>query len=62
MGDWEMLAKMGHHGAATRLIDVTRDPLITLWFLCDDDAIIDGVSVRNKTGVLLALQRHVRRD
>ncbi|WP_372403465.1 FRG domain-containing protein [Sanguibacter suaedae] len=53
---------MGHHGAATRLIDVTRDPLITLWFLCDDDAIIDGVSVRNKTGVLLALQRHVRRD
>ena len=57
MGDWEILAKMRHHGAATRLIDVTRDPLIALWFLCDDDAMVGGTSVRERTGILLALQR-----
>ncbi|PFG32385.1 FRG domain-containing protein [Sanguibacter antarcticus] len=57
MGDWEILAKMRHHGAATRLIDVTRDPLIALWFLCDDDAMVGGKSVRDQTGILLALQR-----
>jgi len=59
MGDWEILAKMRHHGAATRLIDVTTDPMIALWFLCDDDADTDDGNVRDKTGLLLALQRNV---
>lgn len=57
-GDWELLARLRHHAAATRLIDVTTDPFVALWFLCDDDSIVDGVSVREKPGLLLALQRN----
>lgn len=53
MGDWEILARLRHHGAATRLIDCTTDPFVALWFLCDDDK--DGVGERD--GLLLALQR-----
>lgn len=57
-GDWELLARLRHHGAATRLIDCTSDPFIALWFLCDDDSMRDdGTSVRDETGILLALQR-----
>lgn len=57
-GDWELLARLRHHAAATRLIDVTTDPFVALWFLCDDDSIVDEVSVREKPGLLLALQRN----
>ena len=32
--DLELLAKLQHHGAATCLIDFTRNPLIALWFAC----------------------------
>lgn len=53
MGDWEILARMRHHGAATRLIDCTSDPFIALWFLCEDDS--DGAAQAD--GVLLAIQR-----
>jgi len=53
MGDWEILARLRHHGAATRLIDCTTDPFVALWFLCDDDT----DDVRRRDGVLLALQR-----
>lgn len=30
--DFELLAKLQHHGAATRLLDFTRNSLIALWF------------------------------
>jgi hypothetical protein len=53
MGDWEILARLRHHGAATRLIDCTTDPFVALWFLCDDDT----DDVRQSDGLLLALQR-----
>ena len=53
MGDWEILARLRHHGAATRLIDCTSDPFIALWFLCDDDS--DGAPEAD--GMLLAVQR-----
>jgi hypothetical protein len=59
MGDWEILARPRHHGAATRLIDFTSDPLVALWFLCEDDSEIAGVSVRTRPGVLLAVQREI---
>lgn len=58
MGDWEILARLRHHGAATRLIDCTTDPFVALWFLCDDDAPArNGELLREQNGVLLAVQR-----
>lgn len=58
MGDWEILARLRHHGAATRLIDCTTDPFVALWFLCDDNAPAEGGGTqREKDGLLLALQR-----
>ncbi|MDQ0424560.1 FRG domain-containing protein [Cellulomonas iranensis] len=56
-GDWELLARLRHHAAATRLIDVTTDPFVALWFLCDDDSTAGGVNVRTRPGLLLAFQR-----
>lgn len=53
MGDWEILARLRHHGAATRLIDCTSDPYIGLWFLCADST---GSSPESD-GVLLAIDR-----
>ena len=53
MGDWEILARLRHNGAVTRLIDCTSDPFIALWFLCDDDS----PGAQEADGVLLAMQR-----
>ena len=68
LGDWEILARLRHHGAATRLVDFTTDPLVALWFLCNDQSIVDeesegpfvsgiNVTARERDGVLLAYQR-----
>ncbi|WP_170224163.1 FRG domain-containing protein [Microbacterium oxydans] len=58
MGDWEILARLRHHGAITRLIDCSTDPFVALWFLCDDDSSDNqGRSVREVDGVLLAMKR-----
>ena len=35
--DLELLAKLQHFGGATGLIDFTRNPLVALWFACEDD-------------------------
>lgn len=32
--DFELLAKLQHHGASTRFIDVSRNMLVALWFAC----------------------------
>lgn len=34
LSDFEVLAKLQHHGAATRLIDCSRNLLVGLWFAC----------------------------
>ena len=34
LSDFELLAKLQHHGAATRLIDCSRNILMALWFAC----------------------------
>jgi hypothetical protein len=43
-------AVLQHHGTATRLLDVTTDPMIALWFACADEAHF------NKQGVLFAIE------
>ena len=36
LSDLELLAKLQHHGAATCLIDFTGNPLVALWFACQE--------------------------
>lgn len=43
LSDLEVLARLRHHGAATRLIDVSADPLISLWFACSEAPKQDGL-------------------
>lgn len=47
LADFEVLAKLQHHGAATRLIDFSRNMLVALWFACNSE--------RDKTGLLFGL-------
>ncbi|MCW2479976.1 FRG domain-containing protein [Candidatus Symbiopectobacterium sp. NZEC135] len=47
--DFEVLAKLQHHGAATRFIDFSRNMLVALWFACS--------SKENATGLLIGLDR-----
>lgn len=45
--DFELLARLQHHGAATRLIDTTRSVLVALYFACaslpDSDGLLFGI-------------------
>lgn len=36
LADFELLARLRHHGAATRLVDATRNALVALWFTVSD--------------------------
>ena len=36
LDDLELLAELQHHGAATCLLDFTRNALVALWFACED--------------------------
>jgi hypothetical protein len=47
LGDVELLAKLQHHGAATRLVDFSKNVLVALWFCVD--------SLPNKQGHLLGV-------
>lgn len=40
--DFDMLAKMQHYGLKTRLLDITRNPLIALYFACSSSLKEDG--------------------
>lgn len=46
LSDLELLALLQHHGAATHLLDVSRDVMTALWFAASAD--------RERTGVLIA--------
>lgn len=48
--DMELLAKLQHHGAATRLIDFSRNILIGLWFACSAEP--------EKSGILFGFHSH----
>lgn len=47
--DQEVLAALQHHGAPTRLLDVTSNPMTALWFAC-----LPAPGTRDASGVLLA--------
>lgn len=47
LNDFELLALLQHHGAATRLLDFTRNALIALWFCVSENL--------DKTGLLLGI-------
>ncbi|WP_282154845.1 FRG domain-containing protein [Cytobacillus gottheilii] len=47
LSDMELLAKLQHHGAATRLVDFSKNSLVSLWFCVN--------SLPNKTGLLLGI-------
>lgn len=53
LGDWEILARLRHSGAANRLIDVTTDPFVALYMLCDPT---EHTTSREKDGALVAIK------
>jgi hypothetical protein len=48
--DIELLARLQHHGAATRLVDATRSVLVALWFAV--------ASHENEVGVLIGVNSY----
>ena len=42
LDELELLADLQHHGAATCLLDFTRNALIALWFACEKKSDVDG--------------------
>lgn len=47
LSDFELLAKLQHHGAATRFVDFSKNCLVALWF-CIDNSL-------DKTGLLFGV-------
>lgn len=53
LGDIELLAKLQHYGAATRLLDFSKNVLIALWFCVSDR------EYKDKTGLLLGIDTDI---
>ena len=50
LGELELLARLQHHGAATRLLDCSRNAFVALWFACRWEPAKDGVLVGFELG------------
>lgn len=53
--DLQLLSDLQHYGIATRLIDVTSNPMTALWFACQDPTPRADSPPVSKSGLLLAL-------
>jgi hypothetical protein len=49
IGDVELLAILQHHGAATRLLDVSSDPMVAMWFA------VENLDFFDRDGALFAI-------
>ncbi|ROR99699.1 FRG domain-containing protein [Raoultella terrigena] len=54
--DFELLAKLQHHGAATRFIDVSRNMLVALWFACRSHTESTGLLFGVNTGMISGIE------
>lgn len=54
----ELLGQLQHQGAATGLIDFTRQPLVALWFACDESQSDDGAVYVLPSSTTEWLSRH----
>lgn len=52
LSDLELLARLQHHGAATRLVDFTRNSLIALWFASSENLDSHGLLIGLHTDFL----------
>ena len=60
--DLEILAQLQHQGAATGLIDFTTEPLVALWFACNERLDEDGaVFILSRSEVQCIDEPEVRR-
>ena len=50
LSDLKLLARLQHYGAATCLIDFTQNPLVALWFACQEQPKKDGKVIVMDTG------------
>jgi hypothetical protein len=50
LGELELLARLRHHGAATRLLDCSRNAFVALWFACRWEPDQDGVLIGFELG------------
>lgn len=44
-GELELMAQLRHHGAATRLLDATRNAYVAVWFACRQHVEKDGLLI-----------------
>jgi hypothetical protein len=50
LGELELLARLQHHGAATRLLDCSRNAFVALWFACRWEPDKDGLLIGFELG------------